>query len=45
MHGLIELEFLVIIEKNVFTLAFFDYNRKKAIFVEKIRLWTKNGKL
>lgn len=45
MHSLIESEFLVIIGKNVFTLSFFDYNRKNAIFVGKIRLWTKNGRL
>lgn len=45
MHGLTESDFWVIIEKNVFALAFFDYNRKNAIFVGKIRLWTKNGKL
>lgn len=45
MHSLIESEFLVIIGKNVFTLSFFDYNRKNAIFVGKIRLWMKNGRL
>ncbi len=45
MYALMESDFLVIIEKNVFTLAFFDYNRKNAIFVGKIRLWMKNGRL